>query len=360
MPSPSGVAGFSQTGTGVRDFTLQVAGVAFDAPHLLPVGTTVNVLPKSADALQSVIYWGDGTSTSIAGGWRTSTPTSVTSHAYANAGTYRVEYATQTRDGAWDNRTTIVVVGSGNAGVGAPAFGTGCNGGGVRRVLFVGNSQLEVFDVPRIVASLAASAPANCPRIEATTIAIGGANLRDLWNAGRVEPAIRSRAYDTVVIAESIDLIDPSTASYVPAFWTVARTMIDVARASGATPILYATPSTLSSYTGTEFNGMATFNGAMARASGVAVAQGGLAWERVWNESPGTRLHGADNSHANYAGAVLSSLVIYSTILNASPIGLTANPAASCTPSCPVIPEDQAAMFQRLAWQEYMASSRPR
>lgn len=247
----------------------------------------------------------------------------------------------------------------GSGGSTTPTVSGECTAGPTKRVLFVGNSQIAVQNLPMIVASLSQSAPAACPRIESTAIVVGGGNLRDAWQGGQVQAALATRSYDVVVLAESIDLVFPQDTGYPADFNTYARLLIAAARNAGTRPILYATPNVDISDREAAFQGMATPQLALGRELGVTVATGGLAWLRVWREVPTVRLHDTDLSHPSYLGSTLSSLVIYAAINDATPIGLAAMPDTDyCRPNCPLIAPSLAAVFQRHAWDEYLANGR--
>ena len=234
-----------------------------------------------------------------------------------------------------------------------------CTPGPTRRVLFVGNSQIQFWALPRIVASLAESAGPQCPRITVSEVALGGANLADLWNAGRLEPAIRSGDYDVVVIAESIDLTFLAPDPFPARFETYARRIIATAREAGVTPILYASPNVDGVDRVRTFRGMADPQLALGRELNVVVATGGLAWLRVWEANPALDLHHTDRGHPNFVGSYLSALVLYAAILDARPVGLTNAPRTDCTdgPCTPITPEF-AAELQGIAWDEYLANGR--
>lgn len=348
----------TKTGSTSRDFSLQLGGVTISSPHILTPGQTFSLRPEGSGTVYSEIDWGDGRVSFIPGGWQASTPSNLTSHSYANRGTYRVEYVTESADGARESRwLTVGVVAASE--VLEPEQPAGCGAGGNLRVLFVGNSQIEVQNLPQIVSSIASSAPANCPRISVGTVALGGANLGDLWNAGQVQVALRSRNYDAVVIAESIDLADRGDARYPNDFYDYARRMVDLARSLGVTPILYATPNMITPFMEAGFADMATPNAVLGKTAGVTVATGGLAWYRAWASLPGLRLHDVDDSHPSYVGSVLSGYVLYAAITNASPIGLSANPFTDyCGSGCPVISASTAAVLQQAAWDEYLTNGR--
>jgi len=237
--------------------------------------------------------------------------------------------------------------------------GEACTPGPALRVLFVGNSQVQFWALPHIVASLAASADASCPRITVGGVAVGGASLRDLWDTGRLEPAIRSGDYDVVVIAESIDLTFLAPDPFPALFNEYARRIVSTAREVGVTPILFATPNVDGADRLATFRGMADPQLALGRELNVVVATGGLAWLRAWETYPALDLHHTDRGHPNFVGSYLSALVIYAAILDARPVRLTNAPATDCTdgPCTPITPEF-AVELQQIAWDEYLANGR--
>src|ERR1051325_4399970 len=74
------------------------------------------------------------------------------------------------------------------------------------QVLFLGNSQIYYNDLPRILEALAASAPADPPRIRTDRVVPGGAGLASLWNSGEKKGTARAKImekkWDYVVIQE--------------------------------------------------------------------------------------------------------------------------------------------------------------
>jgi hypothetical protein len=330
--------------------------VAFSAPHVAEVGQSISIVPNTATAVFGELHWGDGRVTFLEGGWNASTPSNLTSHVYATPGHYAIEYIAYMSDGTTPSTSMLVgVVGAGATRV--PDASPGCTGAAPKRVLFVGNSQIVVNDLPRIVASVASSAPAACPRIISTSLATGGVTLDELWASGSIEAELRSGAYDTVVIAESIDLVQPLASSFANTFYTVGQQIISLARAQGVRPVLYATPSLLSPQPIPEFAAMATYHGILAATHGVSLAASGLAWLRVWDSLPTLRLHASDDGHPNYVGSVLSGYVLYAAITGASPVGLTANPSTECDEGCIPISAATAAVLQEAAWQQQLLAT---
>ena len=70
---------------------------------------------------------------------------------------------------------------------------------GPLRVLFVGNSLTATNDLPSFVASLAKRGGR---RVQVGSVTAGGYNLEDHWNDGRALAALRTRAWDVVVMQQ--------------------------------------------------------------------------------------------------------------------------------------------------------------
>jgi hypothetical protein len=343
----------TKTGDSYFDFEARIDGVAFAAPHVAEVGRVISIVPASASTTYGEIHWGDGTFTTLPSGWRANSPANLNSHVYTTPGRYRIEYFAIQDDG--NNNSSSLIVGVVGAGAIVPPefVASGCNGGPAKRVLFVGNSQIGFNNLPLVVSSLSESAPANCPRIVTGSIAEGDANLRGLWNSGVITAALQSGAYDTVVLAESLDLIYPQDPGYPNDFYTYGALIINQAKSLGVRPILYATPSVKLDRPASDYAAMATYNGVLASTTGTTLAATGLAWLRAWEQVPTLNLHDVDGAHPGYVGAVLSGYVLYAAITGASPVGLTANPSAECDGPCPVITGPLASVLQPLAWQQY-------
>src|SRR4051812_27885162 len=61
------------------------------------------------------------------------------------------------------------------------------------RVLFVGNSQIYFNDLPKIVETLADSAPKDRPRIRTGRAVYGGASIESHWKKGTEKDTARTR-----------------------------------------------------------------------------------------------------------------------------------------------------------------------
>ncbi len=205
---------------------------------------------------------------------------------------------------------------------------------------------------------LAASGAPACPRIAAVGFTRGGQTFYHLWTGGDslgrdLETTIRDGHYDVIVIAESISLAElaPPYADFVD----YADLIIEAARASGAKPLLCATPY-VDRLDRWGFREMAAPQLALGRARGVTVAAGGLAWLRVWEELPSVELHHPDHAHPGYKGSLVSAMVLYSAITGFAPFALSASPPTECTKmACPPVTEEEGAVFRRAAWAEAKA-----
>lgn len=233
--------------------------------------------------------------------------------------------------------------------------------GGTIDVLFIGNSQIEVSNLPRVVSDLAATAPAGCVRIRSERFALGGANLAALWSTQlpdgrRLPETIASGRYELVVIAESIDLAEHQPVPFPALFVEYATRIVEASRAAGAVPLLYATPY-IDAPDRTGFRAMADPQIALGSALDVGVAAGGLAWLRVWEVLPEVDLHAADHLHPGCLGTYVSALVIWAAITGGSPVGLDYSMAIEDGAGvCPPISAAQASVFQRSAWAQQLAT----
>ena len=119
------------------------------------------------------------------------------------------------------------------------------------RVLFVGNSLTQTNDLPQVVAALASAADR---RLEWRTVAFGGFNLADHWQAGVARTALAEGGWDVVVLQQGPSALPESQADLLE--W--ATRFADGARAKGTRPALftvwpesyrqYALPQVIASY----------------------------------------------------------------------------------------------------------------
>jgi len=221
------------------------------------------------------------------------------------------------------------------------------------KVLFLGNSQMYVCDVPRMIEVMAESAPPGRPRIEATKSLVSGASLRLHWdNRGT---RIETGGYDHVVIQEIYNNGDPEFSLYADRFH-------DLITRCGAKTILFATASVTEFYSPdcsfpastVRLNAMQI---AFGRARGVRVAAAGYAWIRYLGPSPSKEqiwdLYATDRGHPGAKGSYIYACLLYACLTGHDPTGLTGE--FKDIGGGIAIDKDEARMMQKAAWEQYLA-----
>ena len=205
-----------------------------------------------------------------------------------------------------------------------------------RSVLFIGDSFTYAQDgIYTHLVRLAASARPPLV-ITADKSVFGGAFLHRLWDRQEPLRRIRSGASDVVVLQEDI----PETT--VADFREYARMFVAEVRQTRARPILFmAWPYKRLGWISMEE--IAQAHRDAARELNVDVAPVGLAWQAASRQRPDLNMYDADEEHPSVFGTYLATCVIYVTIYDKNPTGLTYAPAG-------VSPED-AAFLQRIAWE---------
>ena len=222
------------------------------------------------------------------------------------------------------------------------------------KALFIGNSQMMVCEVPRMIGAMSESAPADHPRIEVGQALIGGSALKTHWASGPALSMIATGQWDYVVIQEIY-------AASRESFEAHAALFDQAIRQAGAKPILFATASVTPHYPGaaayrfpdstTALNDMQIGFG---RQKGIRVAAAGYAWlkylgpdlsdERVFD------LYAPDRGHPGQKGSYIYACLLYATITGRSPAGL-AREFAHIGPGVAIGPEE-AARMQQAAWEQ--------
>jgi hypothetical protein len=217
------------------------------------------------------------------------------------------------------------------SGCGAAGPGPTCGAGGCTRVLFLGNSYTFVNDLPSTFAQLARSGG---HPVEVAMVANGGETLSQHAASGDDSSKIASQSWTYVVMQEQSDTpAYPSSSSYM---YGPARTLADLARRVGATPMLFMTwahrdgePSAgLGTYASAQGGVDATYL-SLSGSLGVPVAPVGYTWLHVHTDHPDMSLWQSDNSHPTAAGTYLAACVFYAAIFRQSPEGLGFHGGAS-------------------------------
>jgi hypothetical protein len=226
-------------------------------------------------------------------------------------------------------------------------------------VLFIGDS--DAYWLDKHLKNLAASE--DPPRvIETLGVTSGGASLEEHWMITLGLKAIEEGNWDVVVLNE-----DPTVHwSHVDKFYEYAGKFDQEIRQIGAQTVLYMPqpwkrnmdpPVTAEDY--------AEVYGQLGEKLGVKVAPAALAWQRSIQERPDLELYARDEGHGNLHGAYLSLCVLYATIFERSPVGLSYHLSDIPQGSqeyimrhsfeggldYKAITDEEAAFLQRIAWE---------
>ncbi len=223
------------------------------------------------------------------------------------------------------------------------------------RLLFIGNSYTQRNDLPGMLATLAAAAPAvaapdlGLPCAVATErVLANGASLRLHWNAGVAGRRISEEAWDAVVLQEQSTLPLKNPRRY----HENVRLFADRVREApaGADParvpalVLYLTwarrdaPETQPAYTEAAR--------AIAGEVGAQIAPVGVAWEAVRTSPGAPGLFAPDGSHPSPAGTYLAACVMYATVFRHTPVGLP-------VPTVCGLGSEHAELLQTAAWRTH-------
>ena len=213
------------------------------------------------------------------------------------------------------------------------------------RVLFIGNSYTFVNDLPGAVKALSDAAGGQPPLV-VDSVTVGGAQLKDHWDAGIAAQRIAASEWDFVVLQEQSQTPLPAFGRddfYLP----YAKKFAQVIRDRGAIPVLYLTwarPDT-PGFTQRDWTASVTD---LARDLKAEVAAAGIAKTMVEARVPGFNFYADPGGHPNPGGTYIVACSFYATIFDRSPEGLPASvtTAAGTTVG---LPGAQAAVAQKAA-----------
>ncbi len=225
----------------------------------------------------------------------------------------------------------MLLVAGGCGGAAAPTCPSGAGAGACTRVLFLGNSYTYVNDLPSTFARLAQSGGM---AVEADMVANGGETLTQHASSADDAKKIASQSWTYVVLQEQSDT--PAYDSASSSMYSPARTLVDMARASGAATMLFMT---WAHRDGEASAGRGTYESAqggvdatyltLAGELSVPVAPVGYTWLHVRMDHPDVNLWQDDGSHPSAAGTYLAACVFYAAIFRRSPEGLSYHGGAS-------------------------------
>jgi len=215
------------------------------------------------------------------------------------------------------------------------------------RVLFVGNSQVYYNDLPRMVELLAASAPADRPRVTADRAVAGGASLESHWNKGDGKGTARARVAEgkwDFVVLQDIYTAQPDS------FEKHARLFTALVRQHRGRVVLLATASVSNRYP----QGFRDLHDTQAKAAAdlkVPLAAAGKAWLTYWGAEPTAderlALYDPDKAHPGKAGSYLYACTLYAALTGYTPVGLTARVQKEGEDT---VPPAAARRMQEAAW----------
>jgi hypothetical protein len=167
--------------------------------------------------------------------------------------------------------------------------------------------------------------------------------LHRLWDRSEPRKAIATGGYEVVVLQEDI----PETS--VADFREYARRFVAEVHKRHARPVLFMAWN-YERLGWISMDEIAQAHRDAARELNVEVAPVGLAWQLAVKQRPGLNFYVADREHPNMLGTYLATCVIYATIYNRDPSGLSYAPSG--------LPPADAAFLQQVAWEsvkEYRA-----
>lgn len=184
-----------------------------------------------------------------------------------------------------------------------------------RRALFIGNSYLYTQNIPEIVEALADSAHGD----QIATAMVAGPNLAliDHWYSGPARPAIAQGGWEWVILQQG-----PSTVGVNRDTLRLATTYF-----GGVIAGINAKPALFSAWPSEDRKqdfpaAIESFTLAAQDVNGILLPIA-AAWVAAWQRDPNLQLY-EDGLHPSVAGAYLSALVIYSVLLEKTPVGLPA------------------------------------
>lgn len=229
------------------------------------------------------------------------------------------------------------------------------------RVLLIGNSQMQTFDLPRMLEVITAAAPAEHPRLDVGRAVLSGKSLRDHWEVGETDGSPRAMIaagnWDKVVIQEIFSAQREDFERYA--------TLFDEAiRLAGAETVLFATASVTHYYRSScrypeSFQALNDMQLAFGQKHAIPVAAAGYTWMRYLGENPKEEqlldLYHPDRGHPGKKGTYLYACLLYAHLSGKSPEGLVSE--------FPDIhggvwfAEEEARRMQQAAWAQYRVSS---
>ena len=202
------------------------------------------------------------------------------------------------------------------------------------RILFIGNSFTQRNNVPGLLSEMAARRGVS---LEHELISVGGASLRNHWNAGRAAKAIETGGFDYVVLQEQSTLPVKNAKRMAEN----VRLFDEVIKHAGANTVLYMTwarqhaPAAQQAITD-------AYN-TIGKEVGAIVIPVGVVWRKLLAKLDRPLLYDRDQSHPSLAGTYLAACVFLAALLRINPVGIEGGAAA--------LDESDRKLLQHATWQ---------
>ncbi len=227
------------------------------------------------------------------------------------------------------------------------------------KVLFIGNSQMQCYDLPQMIKVMSESAPAGSPRIAVGRALMGGKGLKGFWEAeGPSSPRamIGADKWDCAVIQEIFNAKEREFQDYA------ARFENEIKKA-GSKMILLATASVTEHYHASyhypeAFKRLNEMQVALGKQRRIPVAAAGFAWMKYLGPHPSEKqlldLYHKDKGHPGSKGTYLYACLLYAVITGRTPDGLTSE--FKSIRGGIAITREEAVNMQKAAWEQYQES----
>ena len=224
------------------------------------------------------------------------------------------------------------------------------------KVLFIGNSQMQCYDLPQMMKVMSESA-ADSPRIEVGRALLGGKGLKGFWEVGEGQGSPRAMIaadrWDYVVIQDIFNAKEQEFQDYATRF-------DDAIRKSGSKTIVFATANVTQYYNAAyhypdSFRKLNDMQVSFGKKRGIPVAAAGYAWMKYLGPDPSEErmldLYHKDKGHPGAKGTYIYACLLYAVITGRTPEGLTSE--FKGIRGGIAIPKEEAAKMQKVAWEQY-------
>ena len=228
------------------------------------------------------------------------------------------------------------------------------------KVLLIGNSQMQCYNLPLMMKTMSESAPPAHPCLDIGRFTVGGGTLKKYWDTGEAPGSPRAMIagdkWDYVVIQEIF-------CGEKSEFEEYAEMFDKLIRKSGAKTILFATANVTQYYDASfkypdSFEKLNDMQIAFGKKSGIPVAAAGYAWMKYLGPNPSESqvldLYHADKGHPGPKGTYIYACILYACITGLNPTGLTSE--FKDIPGFSSLTKEETIKMQKCAWEQYLNS----